>query len=491
MRDISDLVRRGTGWQEYIGNFLGIVHVSLVTYSMASPPGVELLVLMNSTPQVSEVLCAGIIVADHVCTPISHLPAPGELVMADRLLLTLGGCAANTAVDLAKMGVRSAVSGRVGADLFGRIVADMLREAQVDTSALKAVSNQDTSQTLIVNVVGQDRRYIHTFGANAGFRASDINPNGCKILYVGGFLLMEELTGTDLAKLFRDARSRGVKTFLDVVTPPGIDYMAQLKPVLPFTDVFKPNADEARLITGEIDTRRQAQFFRDLGVKTAIISGGHDGSLLVNNEGTFHAGVYPIDFVDGSGGGDAFDAGFIYGMLNNLSTEDCLRYASALAPVACGPSAPRRASSPGPNAKPSSASTPCRSNACSELPAWNASSTAKNRTKADIREFKLITCFCRNPLIVNRLHRDFEHIENFVRFVHPSVRPDVRPLVRPVCSRTALACGTSGRHNTGLEAANMTDSSRTAHAVRSKLPELYISTLIGAILENESRQSLP
>src|SRR5947209_6576436 len=38
-----------------------------------------------------EVLCAGIVVADHVCTPIDHLPAAGELVLADRLLLAIGG----------------------------------------------------------------------------------------------------------------------------------------------------------------------------------------------------------------------------------------------------------------------------------------------------------------------------------------------------------------------------------------------------------------
>src|SRR6516162_6020889 len=99
----------------------------------------------------SDVLCCGIIVADHVSTPISHVPAAGELVMADHLLLTLGGCAANTAVDLAKMGVRSAVVGRVGADIFGRIVADMLRDANIDTTALRAMPGADTSQTLIVN----------------------------------------------------------------------------------------------------------------------------------------------------------------------------------------------------------------------------------------------------------------------------------------------------------------------------------------------------
>lgn len=276
-----------------------------------------------------DVLCAGIIVADHVCTPIDHLPGPGELVTADRLLLTLGGCAANTAVDLAKMGVRSAVAGRVGSDLFGRIVADMLREAGVDTSGLVADPHHDTSQTLIVNVAGQDRRYIHSFGANASFQASDVTPAG-RILYVGGFLLMRRLPGRDLANLFAQARSRGIQTFLDVVTPPGLNYLAELRPVLPHTDVFKPNSDEARLITGEHEPRTQARIFRDLGAKTVIISQGGEGAWLMNDEGTLRVGTYPTEYVDGSGGGDAFDAGFIFGMLHQLPTADCLRYASAL-----------------------------------------------------------------------------------------------------------------------------------------------------------------
>jgi sugar/nucleoside kinase (ribokinase family) len=42
------------------------------------------------------------------------------------------------------------------------------------------------------------------------------------------------------------------------------------------------------------------------------------------------AGTYPVEFVDGSGGGDAFDAGYVYGLLHGMGTEDCLRVASAL-----------------------------------------------------------------------------------------------------------------------------------------------------------------
>ena len=120
------------------------------------------------------VLCAGIVVADHVSSPISHLPAAGELVLAEQLVLTIGGCAANVAVDLVKLGVPATVVGCVGDDVFGRVVADMLRERRVDVSGLRVRQGMSTSQTLIVNVAGQDRRFIHTFGANAAFSAADI-----------------------------------------------------------------------------------------------------------------------------------------------------------------------------------------------------------------------------------------------------------------------------------------------------------------------------
>ena len=83
------------------------------------------------------VVCAGVVVADHLCTPIAHLPAAGELVAADDLVLNIGGCASNAAVDLAKLGVRAAVCGRVGDDVFGRFVAETLVAHGVDVGALK------------------------------------------------------------------------------------------------------------------------------------------------------------------------------------------------------------------------------------------------------------------------------------------------------------------------------------------------------------------
>jgi sugar/nucleoside kinase (ribokinase family) len=281
----------------------------------------------------AEVLCAGIIVADHVCSPISHLPAAGELVMAERLILTIGGCAANAAVDLSKMELPAAVVGRVGSDVFGRVVTDMLADQGVDISAVRVSGGLDTSQTLIVNVAGQDRRFVHTFGANADFSAADIpleRVQRCRVLYLGGYLLMPNVRQDELASVFAAARKAGARTVLDVAVPEPGEYLSRLEQLLPHVDVFLPNEHEAAQITGVDDPLQQAEMFRRLGAGTAVITRGADGAVLVNRELRLRAGVYSVPFVDGSGGGDAFDAGYIWGLLHDAGAEDCLRVASAL-----------------------------------------------------------------------------------------------------------------------------------------------------------------
>lgn len=303
----------------------------MLSCNAVSPVCLQLLESVMSVP--TEVLCAGIVVADHVSSPISHLPAAGELVPADQLVLTIGGCAANVAVDLVKLGVSAAVVGRVGGDVFGRVVADMLRQRQVDVSSLQVSPELDTSQTLIVNVAGQDRRFIHTFGANAAFRAADIpleRVATCRVLYLGGYLLMAGVDQDELLPVFAAARRAGAKTVLDVVTPGRADYLPRLEKILPHVDVFLPNDHEAELILGEKDSLRQAERFRQMGAATVIITMGDRGSLLVAEGERLRAESYRTPFVDGTGGGDAFAAGYIDGLLRGLDQEGCLRLGSAV-----------------------------------------------------------------------------------------------------------------------------------------------------------------
>ena len=289
--------------------------------------------LAESEPAPAAVVCAGVVVADHLCTPIDHVPAAGELVMADELILNIGGCASNVAMALARLGVRPAICGRVGDDVLGRFVADTLADAGVDRTALTLDRDLATSQSLIVNVKGQDRRFIHTFGANRGLSAADLDAAltvSTRVLYVGGYLILPGLDAQALANVFRRARDQGTRTVLDVATPGPGDYLRHLVPVLPFTDVFLPNTDESALILGEHDPITQAAAFRELGARRVVVTRGEHGAIAVSESGVLRIGTFPVPFVDPTGGGDAFDAGYLLGLLEGRDEIGCLALASAI-----------------------------------------------------------------------------------------------------------------------------------------------------------------
>jgi sugar/nucleoside kinase (ribokinase family) len=278
-------------------------------------------------------LAAGIVVADHVCDPVERLPLPGELVTTSRLDLTIGGCAANVATDLAKLGQRVGVIGKVGDDIFGRFVREQLEAANVDCTHLTRSVTAETSGTLVINTRGEDRRFIHSLGANAEFTGREITAEhirSCRVLYVGGFCLIDSLAAENVAAAFRLAREAEVPTLLDVVISGPGDYRRMLEPVLPWTDVFLPNSDEGRVILGLDDPVRQAAEFRRLGATTVVVTCASEGAVLNSADVNCRIGSHTVDYVDGTGGGDAFAAGYIFGLLNDANAEECLKYGSAL-----------------------------------------------------------------------------------------------------------------------------------------------------------------
>jgi sugar/nucleoside kinase (ribokinase family) len=287
---------------------------------------------MTRPPPSIDCLCAGIVVADFICAPVSHVPEAGGLVMTDAISLAVGGCASNVAVDLARLGRKVVVAGRIGSDMPGRFVRDELSASGVDTRYLVDAREQ-TSSTLVVNVCQQDRRFIHAFGASAFFDASEITPalvQQARVLYLGGFGLMPRLTGDRVAELFQTARAAGVPTVLDVVVPDPESCRKQLDKVLPWTDVFLPNTDEGRLLTGIADPFEQARHFQVAGAETVVITCGNKGAVLTSRKETLRAGAFSVEFIDGTGSGDAFAAGYISGLIDGCAAERCLEIGSAL-----------------------------------------------------------------------------------------------------------------------------------------------------------------
>ena len=282
-----------------------------------------------------DAVCLGILVADVFSSPVDRVPREGELCLADEFLLNAGGCAVNTAGCLRRLGKSVRVVGKVGTDLFGDFVVRDLARLDIDASKVIRSTTHPTASTFILNVRGEDRRYIHVVGANGDLRGADIDLSvldDVRVLYVGGYLAMPAFTSADLARLFRQARQRGVKTVLDVIMPAGrMAPLSSIEEALPFTDLFVPNEDEARGLTGIAEPAEQAALLAAINPEcTVVITRGKKGVLVRRGAELWRAGCYTVPSVDESGAGDAFAAGMVTGLAEGWPLEYMLRFASAL-----------------------------------------------------------------------------------------------------------------------------------------------------------------
>lgn len=281
-----------------------------------------------------DVVCLGILVADAVSSPVDSMPAAGQLKQMERYVLSVGGCAANTAVSLRRLGRSVKVVGKVGGDFFGDFVLGELDRHGIETSSIARSRTHQTSATLIVNVRGEDRRFIHCFGANGDFSMADVNLatlEGARALYVGGYLAMPSFGPADLVGVLRAARQRGLLTALDVVIAAGKAVsLSDFQEPLQFTDVFLPNDDEARVLTGLSDPVAQADALARINSScTVVVTCGRKGVVAKKGDNLLRAGAYGIDAVDQSGAGDAFTAGFLAALLESWPLDRAIRFASA------------------------------------------------------------------------------------------------------------------------------------------------------------------
>ena len=151
-----------------------------------------------------------------------------------------------------------------------------------------------------------------------------------KVFYVGGLFAMPNFRTDELAELLKYCRAHEVVTVVDVVVSQDMRDFGQLDTCLPHIDYFLPNDDEAARITGRSDPSEQARIFRDKGVATTIVTLGEKGALAMSGDDLWRVGTFPVEFVDMTGCGDAFDAGLISGVLKNWDLPRMLSYATAL-----------------------------------------------------------------------------------------------------------------------------------------------------------------
>ena len=235
-----------------------------------------------------QVACLGILVADVVGKPIDAFPPKGTLAAVERMELHAGGCAANTGIALARLGVDVAVLGRVGLDGFGDFLLQTLQQAGADTRGVIQGGMEATSATMVAVDAQGERTFLHYPGANAAFEAADVDwplLEAADILHVAGPFLMPRFMGEQCAAVLRRARELGKVTTLDTVWDSTGRWMSVLAPSLPYLDYLLPSLEEARRLTGRENPRDIAQVFLDGGVRVVGLKLGAAGRVSANGGG--------------------------------------------------------------------------------------------------------------------------------------------------------------------------------------------------------------
>jgi sugar/nucleoside kinase (ribokinase family) len=205
----------------------------------------------------------------------------------------------------------------------------------VDVSQVRRTANSATSGTVIINVTGEDRRYLHCVGANAEFQFEDLDLSvlsGTGVLYFGGYLALPSFQVGSLTKLFREAKVLGLITALDVTMPVNESFDIQnVAAALRYTDYFLPNCEEACRLTGEHDERSQAKRLSELNPECAVIITRGPRGPIARQRGRFiDTPPFRVNSVDESGAGDAFAAGLITATMKNWPLEPALLFAAAV-----------------------------------------------------------------------------------------------------------------------------------------------------------------
>jgi sugar/nucleoside kinase (ribokinase family) len=281
-----------------------------------------------------DIVCLGQFTADVVVTPVSSLPKKGKAIFVDGISLHNGGCACNTAVSLGRLGVDTAVIGKVGRDTFGDFLIEVMSDANLDTSGIVRDCSVNTSATAVLISPDGERSFLHYSGANAKMSEEDVDyglMEKARILHVAAAFLVPGLDGVPMARVLEKARKMGVMTSLDTAWDAEGRWMQLLQPCLAHVDLFMPSLEEAQMLSGKKHPDKVAQFFLDYGIGTVLLKLGAEGCYVRTADEEFIVPAFKVEkVVDTLGAGDCHAAGFLAATAKGWEMRKACRFANAV-----------------------------------------------------------------------------------------------------------------------------------------------------------------
>jgi sugar/nucleoside kinase (ribokinase family) len=252
-----------------------------------------------------------------------EMPTEREL-LASGFAITLGSSSAILAHNLAALGSQVGFVTKVGADFFGAIATERLRERGVDMAQLA----RGAKSGVTIILPHQSQRHILTYpGTISELRFEDIDLDylaAARHFHMSSLFLQRELLPR-VPELFRRMKLAGLTTSLDTNDDPEDGWDGGLAEILPYVDILLPNEREAMKIT-RTDDYEAALSRLAQKVKTVVVKMGAKGAVAIQEGRRFSAPALPVEVIDPVGAGDSFDAGFLHQFLRGADLTKCLAY---------------------------------------------------------------------------------------------------------------------------------------------------------------------
>jgi sugar/nucleoside kinase (ribokinase family) len=249
------------------------------------------------------------------------VPSFGQVEkLVDSAALTIGSSSAIFACGAARLGLKVAFVGVCGADIFGRFMLDEMTRHGVDVSAVRLDPDKQTGLSVILSK-GNDRAILTHTGAIASLHAEEVTDDllrRSRHLHVSSYFLQTALQ-PGLPDLFCRSHALGLTNSLDTNWDPSGQWQG-VNELLQLIEIFLPNEKEAKAISR---ARTDGQALKRLAQRNCIVAmkRGANGALACRGEETASVCALGENVIDTVGAGDSFDAGFVYGFLNNWNLE--------------------------------------------------------------------------------------------------------------------------------------------------------------------------
>ena len=266
--------------------------------------------------------------------------ADGLIASGMEFSLRVAGAESNFAIALRRLGIDVTWVSRLGADALGDVVNTALEDEGLD---LSHVQRDDAPTGLFFKLRAEGKSsllYYRKGSAASHLEPADVPDNaleGAALVHLTGITMaLSESARRTVVDVARRAHMRGIPVIFDPNYRPALwsgpdEAAAAHEEVLGFVDWYLCGLEEGNLIWGTSD---EGELFDALNLKGlhAVVRVGRKGALVHDVSSVTTVAPDRLERVlDEVGAGDAFAAGFVYGLLNRWQPTDCARAGNTIA----------------------------------------------------------------------------------------------------------------------------------------------------------------